>query len=76
MRKETYVAKSGRTMYRPVISEKSLYSDSESKGFCIACGQTAYGVEPDARRYTCEHCAEPRVYGLEELVMMGLAKVR
>jgi len=29
-------------------------------------------VEPDARRYTCEGCGEPRVYGLQELLMMGL----
>lgn len=76
MKKETYVAKSGRTMYRPIISERSLYNDSESKGFCIACGHTAYGVEPDARRYTCQHCQESHVYGIEELVMMGLARIR
>jgi hypothetical protein len=30
-------------------------------------------VEPDARRYTCEGCGQPKVYGLEELVLMGIA---
>jgi len=39
-------------------------------GFCIRCGADAYGVEPDARRYTCESCDEPGVYGAEELLLM------
>jgi hypothetical protein len=39
-------------------------------GFCIRCGDDAYGVEPDARRYTCESCDEPGVYGAEELLLM------
>lgn len=41
----------------------------DNPGFCIACGQEAEGVEPDARRYTCEACGEPAVYGAEELLM-------
>ena len=41
-------------------------------GFCIACGEEASGVEPDARKYECESCGEKQVYGAEELVMMGL----
>jgi len=28
----------------------------ESLGFCTACGEDAYGVEPDARKYTCDVC--------------------
>jgi hypothetical protein len=43
----------------------------ENGGVCLACGATAYGVEPDARRYTCDECGEPKVYGAEELVIMG-----
>ena len=39
-------------------------------GFCIACGDEAYGVEPDARRYVCEVCDERAVYGAEELLLM------
>ena len=39
-------------------------------GFCIACGAEAYGVEPDARKYECEECGKPKVYGAEELLMM------
>ncbi len=37
-------------------------------GFCVACGEEAYGVEPDARRYRCEACDEHAVYGAEELL--------
>jgi len=39
-------------------------------GFCLACGATAHGVEPDARDYTCEECGQPKVYGAEEVLMM------
>ena len=39
-------------------------------GFCIACGDDAYGVEPDARRYVCESCDAKAVYGAQELLLM------
>ena len=42
----------------------------ESLGFCLACGAMQDGVEPDARRYVCDACNEPRVYGAEEILMM------
>ena len=42
----------------------------DNMGFCLACGAEAYGVEPDARKYECEECGEPKVYGAEELVLM------
>jgi hypothetical protein len=42
-------------------------------GGCIACGEIQYGyVEPDARQYECESCGEKKVYGLEELLVMGM----
>ena len=43
-------------------------------GFCIACGAEAYGVEPDARGYECEDCGARKVYGAEELALMGLVE--
>ena len=39
-------------------------------GFCLACGSTAYNVEPDARRYACEECGKEKVYGAEELLLL------
>lgn len=39
-------------------------------GFCLACGKTRKGCEPDARNYPCPHCKEEKVYGAEELLLM------
>jgi hypothetical protein len=41
----------------------------DNPGFCVICGAEAEGVESDARRYECESCGEPGVYGAEELLM-------
>lgn len=42
----------------------------EDAGFCITCGEITYGVEPDARNYTCDACQSNDVFGAEELVLM------
>lgn len=42
----------------------------DNLGFCVACGAEAYGVEPDARGYTCEACGQAKVYGAQELLFM------
>lgn len=41
----------------------------DDPGFCIACGSSAYGVEPDVRNYRCESCGAYRVYGADELIL-------
>jgi len=46
----------------------------DNGGFCIACGAEAWEVEPDARKYECEVCGEPAVYGADEILIMGLVK--
>jgi hypothetical protein len=43
---------------------------SYKPGFCLACGEEAEGVQPDARRHKCEACGEKAVYGAEELLLM------
>lgn len=43
--------------------------EDDCRGFCVSCGEMAFNVEPDARKYTCESCGEPCVYGAEELLM-------
>jgi len=43
-------------------------------GFCIECGAMRGGCEPDARKYECWECGEHKVYGAEELLMMGFAE--
>lgn len=47
-----------------------MASREDYEGICLACGEDAEGVEPDAREYTCESCGADRVYGAEELVFM------
>jgi len=44
----------------------------DNLGLCVACGEEAHGVEPDARRYICEACGERSVYGAAELLFMGI----
>lgn len=44
--------------------------EDDNLGFCLSCGEEAYGVEPDARGYICESCEAPEVYGAEEILMM------
>jgi hypothetical protein len=48
--------------------ERRLFS-LDNPGFCVSCGEDAEGVEPDARRYKCEHCGKRAVYGAEEILM-------
>lgn len=71
---QPYTTKSGAKQFMPVLSE-SEYRELDGTGFCLSCGNEVYYVEPDARRYTCESCGQPKVYGLEELLMMGLVTI-
>ena len=48
----------------------------DDQGFCIECGEDAYEVEPDARKYECESCGAKAVYGAQELLLMTVALAR
>lgn len=61
---------SGKVYYLPTIDEITA-ADEESCGFCLACGEVADGVEPDARGYECECCGAPSVYGAMEFALRG-----
>ena len=65
-----YTAKNGAQRYIPSLEliEEMM---EEAQGFCIACGEVADGVEPDAQGYTCDCCGEPKVYGPEDLALRG-----
>lgn len=41
----------------------------DNPGFCVACGEEAEGVEPDARNYRCDCCGASKVFGAEELLI-------
>jgi len=75
MNTRPYRARSGQVQYLPEMDSKEYLALSDNTGFCLFCGATAHGVEPDGRRYPCEMCCQPRVYGLEELLLMGLVRL-
>lgn len=52
----------------------AVLESDEPVGFCIACGLDHYGIEPDARKYRCEECETPTVYGAPELLIMGFVR--
>lgn len=58
-----------------LTEQEFRHHDSEHGGYCLACGAEAYGVEPDARRYRCEDCDAPKVYGASELLLMGRIEI-
>lgn len=51
-------------------ARESMFGCGEYTGFCLKCGATAYGVEPDARNYKCDECGAMEVYGAEEVLLM------
>tara|TARA_R100000306_G_C4376099_1_gene142026 strand:+ start:2724 stop:2909 length:186 start_codon:yes stop_codon:yes gene_type:complete len=55
------------------LIEEAIAGDSYM-GFCLSCGDEAYGVEPDARKYECESCGDFQVHGAEEILIMGRAE--
>jgi hypothetical protein len=75
MQSKPYTTRKGVQQFRPVITESEYAEASEdNQGFCLRCGEEAFGVEPDARRYVCKSCGAEKVYGLQELLLMGLLK--
>lgn len=70
-----YTNQKGEKQYKPQCSLKQMENiimfDS-GLGWCLHCGDEVNGVEPYARKYTCEVCGLPKVFGMEELMQMGL----
>lgn len=50
----------------------SAIADHRMVGFCIECGTEHDCLEPDAREVECEDGCGKKVYGAEEILMMGL----
>lgn len=58
------------TVKRVMRAVEREMSDCENPGFCVHCGKSADGCEPDAREYECESCGKSGVYGAADLLMM------
>ena len=45
-------------------------------GYCVACGEerTEF-TEPDTEKQKCEACGQHQVYGLDNLLIMGLIDI-
>jgi rRNA maturation endonuclease Nob1 len=66
-----YKTAMGKEQYQPSL-EEAVDMDSNCQGFCLACGETQDGVEPDAAKHVCDSCGKPKVYGAAELLLMEL----
>lgn len=74
--KETVTKKGNKVFIVELETDDDLFESTDNgEGFCIACGEFAYGCEPDARQYECESCGARKVYGIEELCLMGYVQV-
>ena len=60
------------TQDRVVASCMRRHRTLDNPGICLSCGADAEGCEPDARRYTCEHCGNKWVFGDEEILISGM----
>lgn len=74
MRPVQYTTRRGEQQFKPRMNEHELNEllYDGTRGFCLACGEEADGVEPDARRYECEACGAHKVFGYSELLEMNL----
>lgn len=76
MKAEKYQSKGLGALLRPVAeNEHEMYHyalGDSFEGWCLFCGHTQDGVEPDAKRIKCEHCGEKFVYGFDDLLHRGL----
>lgn len=66
----SYTTKAGARQFKPRCCAEEIQEGTY--GFCLACGVETDCIEPDARQYECDSCHAKKVYGLEELLMMGL----
>ena len=58
------------------MSEEEFMAYQEDYiGLCVACGAERDCCEPDARNYECESCGEKKVFGAEELLIMGKIEI-
>ncbi len=66
----TVLTRTGLLRHKPTLEEVEEM-DENQEGFCINCGEVASMCEPDARKYTCDCCGQPAVYGAAELALRG-----
>lgn len=58
-----------------ITEEEYLNAQDAYEGICLNCESHQFGCEPDAREYECEVCGEHKVYGIPELLIMGVLDI-
>lgn len=60
----------------PTLEEiQEVIEDGSYQGWCINCGDWTHDMaEPDAHAYECPKCGENKVFGAEELVVLGMVE--
>lgn len=59
-------------MTRPTLDEvMAACEEDDNLGFCLSCGEEAFGIEPDGRNCKCESCGKNSVFGAEEILISG-----
>lgn len=56
----------------PVEDVEEAYN--ENIGYCISCGESHHGIEPDAEKYECESCGKETVFGAGSLLERGFVE--
>lgn len=59
----------------PMTEDQYLEYEDRMVGLCRNCGAERECTEPDARHYPCEECGKKQVFGIQELMLMGLIEL-
>lgn len=74
---KTYKTAKGIEKKKFVVTQEEYESLSESyQGICLECGEVRDNCEPDAEKYECESCGELKVYGAEQMLIMGRLEIK
>ena len=59
-----------------LTEEEFMEGNEGGLGYCVACGEerTEF-TEPDTEKQKCEACGQHQVYGLDNLLIMGLIDI-
>ena len=60
------------------MNEEEFSENRESySGYCRKCNEITNwdGVEPDAEKYNCVECNQPKVYGIEQALLYGWIRI-
>ena len=69
-------SKSGRVRCFSMTEAEYARLRDTYKGLCLHCGAERDTVEPDAEHYLCPTCNTTDVYGIEQVLILGLINLQ